>query len=411
MDDIVTQVAKSLVMGVVSLSYEDLEGLGCEFHIQDKGYAVSSSDEKTAEGNTTEEPCTAESSAEESTKPGASPDKGADNQADGTINEATTPKELIRDEWKPDWLDAATFTNHFFAAKSKKWKDEANFSYSAWRDRTKQSYAAILDGALTNLFQESNSQEGRQADNGEVSNLRGLLVHFIDCDHSGAGLESRLKRRILVRLGELIQERRENGMAVVLVISSRRLKVADKIYRKAGVSSLSGLRLTNLNSSGENRETRDLRRKGTVNTRRLRWILETGMAQLACSGADFNWLQNAKEDDLVRYGQNRWPQREIHRAAGQILARVSIKPQPMVTSKHVDSVLRRLGMLTSPKPAEKTDAKEESAEPETKVDEVVEESQQDPLEGLKLDDHEEKFRDCVIKPSMLNTLTFLFLIR
>lgn len=411
MDDLVTQVAKSLGMGMVSLSYEDLEELGSEFHFQDKGFAVSSSDAKTAEGNKTEKPSETDTSAEESTKPEASSDKGAGNQVDGTINDVTKPEELIKDEWSPDWSQAATFTNHFFGAASKKWKDEENFSYSAWRDRTKQSYAAILDGASTKLCQESKPQEGRQADNGELSNLGGLLVHFIDCDHSGAGLEYRRKRRILVRLGELVQERRENGQAVVLVISTGTLKVMDKLCRKAGVSRISGTPMVNVKYSRKNAETRDLQRKGTVNTRRLRWILETGMAQLACSRPEVKWLPSAKGDDLALYGQDRWHIRAIDLAAGQILARVSIKPQPVVTSKHVDSVLRRLRMLKSPEPAEKTDAKEESAEPEKKVDKAVDEAPQDPLEGLTLDDHEEKFRDYVIKTSTLNTLTFLFLTR
>lgn len=412
MDDIVTQVAKSLGMGMVSLSYEDLEELGSEFHFQDKGYGVSSSDEKTAEGNRTEKPSTTETSAEGTTKPDASSDKGAENQAERTINDVTKSKELIKDEWKPDWSDATTFANHFFAAKSKKWEDEANFSYSAWRDRTKQSYAAILDGAATKSCHESKPQEGRKADNGEISKLGGLLVHFIDCEHSGAGMEYRRKRRILVRLGELVQERRKNGQAVVLVISSMTLKVVDKLCRKAGVSTLSGLPMVTLNYSRKNAETRDLQRKGTVNTRRLRWMLEIGMSQLVCSRPELKWLPSDDEgDDLALYGQDRWSLRDIHLAAGQILARVSIKPQPVVTSKHVDPVLRRLHMLKSPEPAETTDPEEKSAEPETKVDEVVEEAPQDPLEGITLDDHEERFRDCVIKTSTLNTLTFLFITR
>lgn len=425
MDDIVTQVAKSLGMGLVSLSYEDLEELGSEFHFQDKGDAVSSSDPKTAEGNKTEKPSTTETSAEGTAKPEASSDKGAENQAEGIIDDVTKSKELIKDEWKPDWSDATTFTNHFFAAKSKKWEDEANFSYSAWRDRTKQSYAAILDGASTKSCHESKPQEGRKADNGEVSKLGGLLVHFIDCEHSGADLEYRRKRRILVRLGELVQERRRNGQAVVLVISSKSLKEVDKLCRKAGVSTLSGLPLLNFNYSKKNWETRDLERKGTVNTRRLRWSLEIGMSQLVCSRPELKWFPSDEGDDLALYGRHRWSLRDIHLAAGQILARVSIKPQPVVTSKHVDSVLRRLHMLKSPEPAEKTDAEEKSAEPETKVDETegkteesetkvdeaVEEAPQDPLDGITLDDHEERFRDCVIKTSTFNMLTFLFIPR
>lgn len=406
MNDIVGQVAKSLGMGMVSLSFEDLEELGSEFHAQEKGYVVNRAEKETAEKDsseiTKETSSTAETPTGEGTTSEASTDKGAESKTKGTSNEATRPKEPVKDEWKADWSNGATFTDHFFAAKSKKWKDEANLSYSAWRDRTKQSYAAILDGASAKLGQEIKPREAQQADNGVISNSRGLLVHFIDCDHSGSSLDHRQKRRVLVRLGELVQERRENGQDVVLIISSRMLGPGEKLCLKAGVSTISGVTLSIVNPDEQRIEDRNLQRKGAINSRRLRWILETFMAQPASPRPEIDWLRNATAEDIARYGQDIWSMNDVHRAAGQILARTWIKPQPVITSKHIDSVLRRLGMLTSPKSAEKTDAKEESGEAETKVAEVAEEPEKDPLEGIRLNDHEEKFRDCVIKPSTLN---------
>lgn len=405
MNDIVGQVAKSLGMGMVSLSFEDLEELGSEFHVQEKGYVVNRAEKKTAEKDsseiTKETSSTAETTTGEGTTSEASTDKGAESKAKGTSDEATKPKEPVKDEWKADWSNGATFTDHFFAAKSKKWKDEANFSYSAWRDRTKQSYAAILDGASAKLGQEIRPGEAQQAENGVTSHSHGLLVHFIDCDHSGSSLDHRQKRRVLVRLGELVQERRENGQDVVLVISSRMLGPAEKLCLKAGLSTISGMTLSIVNPDEQRAETRNLQRKGAINARRLRWSLETFMAQPASARLEIDWLRDGTDDDLARYGQGIWSINDVHRAAGQILARMWIKPRPVITSKHVDSVLRRMGMLMSPKSAEKTDAKEESGEAETKVAEVVEEPEEDPLEGIRLNDHEEKFRDCVIKPSTL----------
>ncbi|KAG6357717.1 hypothetical protein INS49_013596 [Diaporthe citri] len=406
MDEIVEQVAKSLGMGLVLLSFEDLEELGSDFHTQDRGFAVSGGVKKTAEEESTEtkekNPSKTEISAGEDTTTEAGSDKVVDNNAKGTSDEVTTPKEPIKDEWKANWSDGATFTDHFFAAKSKKWQDEANFSYSAWRDRAKESYAAILDGALNKVGQGSKAQYESEGQDSVASNSRGLVVHFVDCDHSGSSLEYRQKRRVLVRLGELVQERREKGQDVVLVISSRTLEPGEKLCQKAGVSTLSGVTLSIVNHSQQNSEKRDLQRKGAINTRRLRWILESGMAPPSSARPEIDWLQSATGGDLARYGQEMWSVNDIHRAAGQILARAWIRPQPVITSKHVDSVLKRLGLLKIAKAAEKTEAKEDSGDPETKGDDAVEEAEKDPLDGIKLDDHEERFRDCAIKPRDLN---------
>lgn len=415
MNDIVGQVVKSLGMGLVTLSFEDLEELGSDFHAQDRGFAARRGEKKTAREESSEAkkepPSKTETSAgEDATE--ASSDKGAKNDTEDTSSdEATTPKEPIRDDWKANWSDGATFTDHFFAAKSKKWQDEANFSYSAWRDRAKESYAAILDGALGEVGQKSKPRDECQSEGPMASSSRSLVVHFVDCDHSGSKLEYRQKRRVLVRLGELVQERREKGQDVVLVISSRTLEPGEKLCQKAGVSTLSGVTLSIVNPSQQNSEKRDLRRKGAINTRRLRWILESGMTQPASTRPEIDWLKSATGDDLERYGQEMWSINDIHRAAGQILARTWMKPQPVITAKQVDSVLRRLGMLTSPKAAENTEAKEESGEPETKGDEVVEEAEKDPLDGITLDDHEERFRDCAIKPSKFKPPTSIPFLR
>lgn len=411
MSDIVDQVAKSLGMGMVSLSFEDLEELGSDFHAQDKRHSASRDEKKATEKEssekTKESSSTTETSAGDGTKTETSSDKGAEKNTEGTSDAAKTPKEPIKDEWKANWSDETTFTNHFFAARSKKWQDESNFSYSAWRDRTKKSYTAILDGASVKIGQKSRPQDKSPADNAAASTSRGLLVHFIDCDHSGSSVDYRFKRRILVRLGELVQEMRGKGQDVVLVISSRTLEPGEKLCDKAGVATASGVTLSIVNPSEKNSKDRDLRRKGAINTRRLRRIMETGMAQPASARPEIQWLQNATADDLARYGPEMWSINDIHRAAGQILARTWIKPHPVISSKHVDSVLKRLGMITSPKAAEKTDEKEKTGETETKSDEVVEETEQDPLENIALDDYEEKFRECVIKPSTLNPVTFL----
>lgn len=401
MSNFVDQVAHSLGMGMVSLSFEDLEELGSDFHAQDKRRAVTRDEKKATEKESGEKPkepsSTTEISAGEGTTNEASSDKTTEKTTEGSSGEATTPKEPIKDEWKPDWTDETTFTDHFFAARSKKWEDQSNFSYSAWRDRTKESYAAILDGASVKLGQKSSSQDEPQAENAVASTSRAFLIHFIDCDHSGSSLDYRFKRRILVRLGELVQERREKGQDVVLVISSRTLETGEKLCNKAGVATVSGVTLEIVNPSKKNSEDRDLRRKGAINTRRLRRIMETGMAQTATARPEIEWMRSATDDDLTRYGKELWSTGTIHHASGQILAKTWIKPRPVITSKHVDSVLRRLGMLASPKSAEKNDEKENSGETETKSDEVVEETEQDPLENIALDGYEEKFRECVIK--------------
>lgn len=421
MNDIVTRVARSLGMAMISLSFEDLEELGSDLHAQDKGHAVRGMDEQTSEKgstdknaetpstsetpSTTEPSSTTETPSEKDSASEADADKTSEKKTEETTNDTKTPKEPIKDDWKADWSDGATFTDHFFASRSKKWQDEEKLSYSAWRDRAKESYAAILDGALVKAGRQSKPQDEQQADNDVAPTTRGSLVHFIDCDHSGSPLDHRQKRRVLVRLGELVQERRGEGQDVVLVISSRTLDPGEKLCQKAGVSALSGVALSLVNPSQKKSEDRDLQRKGAINARRLRWILETGMAQPGGAHPNIEWLQSATGDDLARYGQGIWSINDVHRAAGQILARTWTKPQPVITSKHIDSVLRRLGLLKVAKAAEKNDQKEDSEKPETKGDEAVEEIEQDPLANITLDYHEERFRDCVIKTSTLYRTT------
>lgn len=432
MNDIVGQVAKSLGMGLVSLSFEDLEELGCDFHAQDRGLAASSTNgqaakeepiEKTEETVPTTEPsekmkettstteasdgegAAAEASADKDTPEKDTPEKETPEKAtEETPKETTTSEETTKDEWEADWSNGATFTDHFFAAKSKKWQDEEKLSYSAWRDRTKESYAAIIDGASTKTRQESRPQGEDTAGDEVAPKTRGLVVHFIDCDHSSSPLEDRQKRRVLVRLGELVQERRGKGQDVVLVISSRTLEPGEKLCLKAGASKLSGVTLSIVNPYKQKSEDRNRQRKGVINTRRLRRILETGATQPSGDRLTIEWLRDDAGDDLARYGQELWPIDEIHRAAGQIMARMWVKSQPVITSKHVDSVLKRLGMLQVPKEAEKKDEKGDSGDGETKSDEAAEEADKNPLDDLTLDYYEERFRDSVVKPSTSSPL-------
>lgn len=417
MNDIAGQVAKSLGMGLVSLSFEDLEQLGCDFHAQDRRCAASNTKgqaakeeliEKTEEAVSTTEPSektkettsTTEASDGEGTAAEASADKDTPvKAAEETPKEATTSEEPTKDEWEADWSNGATFTDHFFAAKSKKWQDEAKLSYSAWRDRTKESYAAIIDGASNKTRQESRLQDEDKAGEEVASKTRGLVLHFIDCDHSSSPLDDRQKRRVLVRLGELVQERRGKGQDVVLVISSRTLEPGEKLCLKAGASKLSGVALSIVNPSKQKSEDRNRQRKGVINTRRLRRMLETGATQPSGDRLTIEWLRDDAGDDLARYGQELWPIDEIHRAAGQVMARMWVKSQPVITSKHVDSVLKRLGMLQVPKEAEKKDEKGDSGDSEKKDDEAAEEADKNPLDDLTLDYYEERFRDSVVKPS------------
>ena len=87
------------------------------------------------------------------------------------------------------------------------------------------------------------------------------------------------------------------------------------------------------------------------------------MAQPTGACPSIEWLRSTTDNELVRYGQELWSINNIHRAAGQILASTWIKSQPVIKSKHVDSVLRRLGLLETTKAVEKNDEKADSGDP------------------------------------------------
>lgn len=80
----------------------------------------------------------------------------------------------------------------------------------------------------------------------------------------------------------------------------------------------------------------------------------------------------------------------------------------MLSSKSIDPVLRRLGLLTKRKVAENTNDKEaldsgDSGDSETicdeVVDEVMDEISENPLDNLMLKKQEESLRDCFINSS------------
>ncbi|KAJ0107775.1 hypothetical protein J7T55_000037 [Diaporthe amygdali] len=407
MNDFVTHVAKSLGTALITLSFEDLEELGGDFHAQDKRQTLRNANKQTSEkgsdretNETTKEktPLTVDGSAA-----GASSDNGKEKETQETSDESTTPKQPTKDEWKADSADWATYSTHFFAARSKKWEDDNSISYSAWRDRAEQSYAAILDGALVKAGQQAKPQSELQDVADVASSSRGLLVHFIDCDYSVLPLDYRQKRRILVRLGELVQKRRTKGENVAMVISSKFLDSGEKLCQKAGISSLSNVVLSIVNPSQKAREERDLRRKGDINTRRLRRILMAGITHTDKAARTIEWLSSSSHEGLTSYGQEMWSIDASHHAAAQILARIWMKPELVLSSKHVDCVLRRLKMLTKPKASETADEEKDSEELETISDEVVEEAEQNPLDNITLDEYEERLRDCVVSSKDLNT--------
>ncbi|POS69879.1 ATPase family AAA domain-containing protein 1 [Diaporthe helianthi] len=449
MNDIATQVAKSLSMGLISLNYEDLERLGNEFHNQDKEQWACKSEEQAAEKKSDQdskqipptigtgasdskasEDSTARKDAKNETEEESketsleskveSKEKGNNESKEesretpmeekneetkgdtkeeakegGTAETAasTAPsKQPIKDDWRPDWSDGATFTEHYFAARGKKWQDDETVSYSAWRERAKQSYAAILDGVTTKTSRTSKPKDDPTVKEDTTPAQRGLLVHVIDCDYSNKVFDYRKNRRVLVRLGELVRERRGNGEDIVLMVSTRNLDVGYKRCRKLCVSDLSTVTLSIVNPSKKNSENRALRRKGEVNSGRLSRILAALMADGDKDGPKVEWLKTATGDDLARYGQDVWAVDDVHRAAGQILTRAWIKSHSAVTSKHVDAALRKLRLLKSGR---------NSNEEEKSGDNDTEEAEKDPLEGLFLDEYEGKFRDCVVKPKDL----------
>lgn len=415
MNDMVVQVAKSLEMDLISLSYEDLEELGSEFHTQDKQQTVRTSEEQNAKKKSVETPKKTSSTSDAAVGEGTANENSTQKCADKDTNEAsegstTTSTDPVKDDWKADWSDGSTFTQHFFAARSKKWVDEANFSYSAWRDRARDSNTAILDGASVKAGQTSKPKGHSQAEKDVLSSSRGCLLHFIDCGYSSESLDYRQCRRIWVRLAELVQERRAKGEDIVMVVSSRTVEAVDKLCQKTGISTFSSVTLSIVNPSQKKAEARDIRRKGNINARRLRWILNVGATHPTRARAKFEWSPSATGEDLERYGKEMWRIDDIHRAAGQILGRTWMKAQPVITSKHVDSVLRRVGLLTTPKETEKKDENANSDGAEVNSDEKGEKVEQNPLDNIVLDDYEERFRDCVVKPSKFHPPTSLFIL-
>ncbi|KAL1858150.1 hypothetical protein Daus18300_010031 [Diaporthe australafricana] len=415
MDDVVVQVAKSLSLGLISFNAEDLKGLGGDFHAQEKRRSLSKNQQQVAETSVTEEikeTTTAKTTtASEGAAAEDSPDKNTPKGTQETSVESTASKTP---EWKPDWADFTTFSDRYFAARSIKWDHDEEICSSAWRDRAKESFTTILDGVSVKAGQNRKHNDDNQTSTARdsASSPRGLLVHVIDCDHSHEALTYRQKRRMLVRLGELVQEKRRDGEDVVLVISSRTLAPWEKLCRKAGVSSTSSVTLSIVNPSLEARKERDLRRKGDINTRRLRRVLDASVHLPANAWPSIEWLQSGSNDQLTPYGHDIWPVDDIHRAAAQILARTWTKPQLVLSSKYIDSVLRKLGLLTKRKVAKKNDNEEvldsgDSGDSGTVcdevVDEVADEVSENPLDNLILNEHEENLRDCFVDSSDLKT--------
>lgn len=344
-------------------------------------------------------------------------DVESENKADTDKEEASPPKakKIMEDDWKPKLQETAftaTFSERYFAAteaEDYKWNSDLNESldrYAAWKEHTTRSYSAIIDAVTRKATQQAadGGVPDRQDDQGSTSqqaerNSSATIIHFIDCDHSSEAIENqpRARRRAKFRIGDLVKERRKSGENVILIVSSSvHWDRTDSFSERFGISELSSINLQLGSSSAESCRLRQLRRKGEINTRRLRRIMSSSSPDLlpAEKVSPVNpWPVPDIRSSLECFGESLWSKDDLLQAVSQLKGRSAGRrwdfPQSKIvlSGRDVRTVLRRLGLLVLPK---KEEVNESDSEEEC-------DQNTDPLDGLSLNESEESLKDCVIR--------------
>lgn len=304
MSQVIVQLAKaSKAMSIITFDFETLEELGCEFHHQDQERA----------------------------------ERGGSTSTD----------------WEPDMYTFTTFLERFFSIRAKR-----KASQRSW-ERGQQVLSTVLDAAQA-LPATGCSDTGKRDDTDAV------LIHIVDCPLIDQVLDYRVKRRVLARLTEMVQARREQGQAMAIVLSTSfyALSPGDKDLRKVGATE--GLTVTA--TINFDVDQRNKARIATINAQRLRRLLRCHAApNLFCTellALSSDWSSAYQGQSYESFAERMWSSKHVKRAVTLLMGRgrrIS-KSRSQMSFTDISLVLERVGLLRQADADGESQAPEEAGE-------------------------------------------------
>lgn len=306
MSRVVEQVAKEAkTISMISFDLETLEELGCDFHHQDQ--------EKAKERNST----TA--------------------------------------DWEPNMNSFTTFLEHFFAIQSRAKADE-----ESWRCN-QQALSTVLDAVKA-------VRAARPAEMGEANGDDAILIHIMDCSLVNKPLGRRVKRRVLTRFAETVRERREQGQAVTILLSTKSSKhePGEKEFRKIG-----GTEGSIVTASGDKIHDLDQRneiRTGILNTQRMRRLMrhhappDLFCAELLNFSSD--WATQVRGKTHEAFGKKLWSSGEMNKTITRLIGRAwrMRNSRSQMSFSDICLMLERMGLFCPAESDAQSQATEETGE-------------------------------------------------
>lgn len=382
----VERVAKALGVSLVSLDLEDLEELGCEFHRQDKEAqkCKASADGAVPLASALESPEENAENERDGSTENATSTEGRGNKDDetqeaeetrdaGDIQESEGVQEAEdveynnetdssnQQQWEPDVCSLCAFLDHFFAARA-----ERNAEAESWQ-RTQLVWSSILGAVRDKLATGTNADEIL----GGSPRRNAIIFHITDY----RDVDFTLKKRVLARFAGMVQQRRKQGEAVVMIVSTKDilLEPGDKLHRKIGATKASTMVGRNAKKmSDTDLAVREKTYNGALNSRALRHCLRECCAPsfpMDLLKVTADWASSERGKSFEAFGGTLWTSEDMGHIVTQIVGRAWLKPELKFTD--IRAVLKRLefcvpiepeiqGGPESPEKAELEDKKEES---------------------------------------------------
>lgn len=401
----VERVAKALGVSLVALNLEDLEELGGDFHRQDKEARkcktsgdvaiplASTSERHEKDAKAKQDGSTTNTTLIEGSENKDQEAGEAEDVDDNNENTSSTGQQ-----WEPDVCSLSAFLSHFFAARS-----ERNADVESWQ-RTQLVWTLILDAVKAKLVTENIASEMKSG----TFRPKAIIFHITDYPSLDG---YRLKRRVLTRFAEMLQQRRKQGDAVAMIVSTDDTSLGpdEKLQSKIGAGRASTIVARDVISDAV-LATRKQSYTGIINTRALRRCLREFCAHLFLADllkvtADWACAERGKSFTSRAFGGKLWTSTEMGYIVTQLLGRAWLKPK--LSLADVRAVLNRLGLYNPVEPeTQDTPARSEKAEFENNGESTTntpeaattEEDLSEILRGLDLNSYEQELTQRIVEP-------------
>lgn len=403
----VKQVAKVLGLSLVALDLDELEELGCDFYNQDKeaqncktsGYVdlplASTSERRENDAKAKEDGSTADDiSIEEN--------GNKDREAGEVVEDVDDNNEYAsstEQQWHPDVCSLSAFLRHFFAARAKR-----HAAAESWQ-RTQLVWTIIFEAIRAKL-----ATEGTASDmTGGIFRPSAVIFHITDYMTYPNDDDRKLKKRVLARFAQMLQERRKQGDTLVMIVSTQdtSLKPQGRLQRKIGARPASTMVARDVKLSDNDLAIREQNYRGIINTRALRRCLRNCCAHLLPADlldVTADWACAERGKSFRAFGGTMWTSTDMGRIVTQIMGRAWLKPR--LTFADVRVILNRLGLYQPVEPeAPGTPERSEKAEVEEKAESehsdesatnTFEEDISKVLEGLDLNGYETALTERIV---------------